>query len=172
MNSARSLVRGLQRARDECGWDLGRSMSTAMRGVPTEDRGRAAPDAATTNTHGQWRTCWGTGRDAQWRWEREWACDGDQPLQSSPPAATTAAGAAGTHDERHRSNSGNHHQGTNGYDHDSRNYMSEDTPTTMVKGSSAGTGTGTNWQMSIEELFPEIFSDFTDSALFDGPSYG
>lgn len=29
-----------------------------------------------------------------------------------------------------------------------------------------------NWQMSIEELFPEIFSDFTDSALFDGPNHG
>ena len=27
------------------------------------------------------------------------------------------------------------------------------------------------WQMSIEELFPEIFSDFTDTALFEGPHF-
>lgn len=30
---------------------------------------------------------------------------------------------------------------------------------------------GNGWQMSIEELFPEIFSDFTDTALFEGPHY-
>ena len=30
---------------------------------------------------------------------------------------------------------------------------------------------GNGWQMSIEELFPEIFSDFTDTALFEGVHY-
>lgn len=30
---------------------------------------------------------------------------------------------------------------------------------------------GNGWQMSIEELFPEIFSDFTDTALFEGLHY-
>ena len=48
-----------------------------------------------------------------------------------------------------------------GFDTDSGVYLSE--PTLKEN--------GTNWQMSIEELFPEIFSDFTDSALFDGPAY-
>lgn len=30
---------------------------------------------------------------------------------------------------------------------------------------------GNGWQMSIEELFPEIFSDFTDTALSEGPQH-
>ena len=54
------------------------------------------------------------------------------------------------------------------------NYQNDSAPNEIstqqvsYTGDSALKDSGTSWHMSIEELFPEIFSDFTNTALFDG----
>ena len=171
MNSARSLVRGLQRARDECGWDLAEACLPQCEGFlrRIEDALPRTPPLRTRTASGHGARDMGQGGMPNGgsgmnghAMEISHSHHSNHQHQQSQQSQH--------HDERHRHANSNGHHGTNGYDHDRRSYMSEDTPNSMGKGSSGGTGT--NWQMSIEELFPEIFSDFTDSALFDGPSYG